>query len=276
VTANGETGNFLKDALDMSRAGVSGHSMGGGSTASVLARNAGYAAGFCFAPLFPGDAVASQVRLPLGIAHGTGDTVLNWQTSALPLFQRSGSSTGIKALYLMNGDCNHSNVAGLALTNQTHQQVWARCARVATGFFDRFLKERNEGLEEVLGPTARAEARLTSLYAEVETPELWNFGSTAIGQPTRLTIAGEPGAAAAFAAAGTAALNTPFGVLRLDPATIFPVFTGIVGQERLLSENLTIPNDPALVGARVPLQAVALSKGASLRLSVLLSVEVTS
>ena len=50
VQANGQAGHLLQGALDMGRAAVSGHSMGGSSTCGVLAANPGYRAGFCFSP----------------------------------------------------------------------------------------------------------------------------------------------------------------------------------------------------------------------------------
>ncbi len=53
-TINGVPGHFLEGALDMSRAGLAGHSVGGGNTVVALATDPGYVAGLCFAPLFPG------------------------------------------------------------------------------------------------------------------------------------------------------------------------------------------------------------------------------
>ena len=88
-TINASSGHFLEGALDMSRAGLTGHSMGGGNTVAVLASNPGYLAGFCFAPLYQGSATTNQVRVPLGIVHGKGDTVLPWRQHGLPTFDNA-------------------------------------------------------------------------------------------------------------------------------------------------------------------------------------------
>ena len=45
VVANGQSGNVLEGALDMSRAGLCGHSVGGGNTATGRATNPGYQPG---------------------------------------------------------------------------------------------------------------------------------------------------------------------------------------------------------------------------------------
>jgi len=253
VTANGQTGNVLKDALDMSRAGVAGHSMGGGSTVNVLANNPGYKAGLCFAPV--NSANTALVRVPLGVVHGTGDTIVNWQ-QGLGIFQGATGATGMRFLYQMNNDCSHTNVAGILMASQTDRDVFARSASITAGFFARYLGGDAAGLERVIGPTARAEGRLVQLYLDVLQPELWSFGSTSIGQSPRLTLAAQPGPAGIFAAAGEGNLSTVFGTLRLDPVTAFPVAIGTAGQDGLYSVTIPIPNDAGLVGAKVPFQGV--------------------
>lgn len=253
VTANGQTGNALKDALDMSRAGVAGHSMGGGSTVNVLASNPGYKAGLCFAPVSSNN--TALVRVPLGVVHGTGDTIVSWQ-QGLGIFQGATGATGMRFLYQMNADCSHTNVAGILMASQTDRDVFARTSSIAAGFFARYLGGDVSGLERVIGPTARAESRLVQLYLNVLEPELWGFGSTAIGQSPRLTLAAQPGPAGIFAAAGEGNLSTVFGTLRLDPATAFPLAIGTTGQDWLYSVTIPIPNDVGLVGAKVPFQGV--------------------
>lgn len=262
--ANTQIGGFFEGALDMTRSGVCGHSMGGGSTVNVLAQNPGYRAGFCFAPVFPGSATG-QVRVPIGIVHGTGDTIVPW-SQGQNLFLAATAYTGQKLLYLMNGDANHINVVGFLLSTQADREVWDRSARVAYGFFARHLEGRVAALEETFGPTAASEARLVSLSAGVEATELWLVGSTSIGQSTRLTVLAEPGPAAVLLAAGTASLPTPFGTLLLDPATLQTLAAGNAGANRLFVRNLTIPADMSLIGAQVPLQGIGLGRD-GLRLS---------
>lgn len=261
--ANNQAGNFLEGALDMSRAGVCGHSMGGGSTVNVLLHNPGYAAGFCFAPV---SASSAAVRVPLGVVHGTGDTTLAWATTGQAVYQQATNYTGMKFFYLLDNSCNHTNVAGLSLNSQTSLAVWDRCAAIAIGFFDRFLNDEPNGLEEIVGPTGRAEPRLVQVSVEVETPDIWQVGAAAIGQSTRITMVAEPGRALIFVAARTDSVPTPFGTLLLDPATLSVVHSGTIAADQLLSTTLPVPNIPALIGARVYLQAAGATANAALRL----------
>ena len=261
--ANNQAGNFLEGALDMSRAGVCGHSMGGGSTVNVLLHNPGYAAGFCFAPV---SASSAAVRVPLGVVHGTGDTTLAWATNGQAVYQQATNYTGMKFFYLLDNSCNHTNVAGLSLNSQTSLAVWDRCAAIAIGFFDRFLNDEPNGLEEIVGPTGRAEPRLVQVSVEVETPDIWQVGAAAIGQSTRISMVAEPGSALIFVAARTDSVPTPFGTLLLDPATLSVVHSGTIAADQLLSTTLPVPNIPALIGARVYLQAAGATANAALRL----------
>jgi dienelactone hydrolase len=261
--ANSQAGTFLEGALDMSRAGVCGHSMGGGSTVNVLLHNPGYAAGFCFAPV---SASSAAVRVPLGVVHGTGDTTLAWASTGQAVYQQATNYTGMKVFYLLDNSCNHTNVAGLSLSSQTSLAVWTRCAAVAVGFFGRFLNDEPGGLEEIIGPAGRAEPRLAQVSVEVETPDVWQVGAAAIGQSTRISMAAEPGIASIFAAAGTYSVATPFGTLLLDPATLAIAQTGTIAADRLLSITLSVPNTPALIGARVYFQAAGATRNAAIRL----------
>ena len=270
--ANAQAGGFLHGALDLARVGLAGHSMGGGSTVAVLRSNPGYAAGFCFAPVAQ---PAAQVAVPLCIVHGSGDTVLPWQAHADAVYRSASGYRGVKALYLLNGDCNHTNVAGLLLLSQTDQDVWARVVRVLLGFLDRYVAGDPAGLEEVIGAAARSEPRLQSLVAEVETPELWQTSRAAIGTTLGLTAAAEPGVAAILLAASSASVPTPFGLLQLDPRTLLTGASGSVGGDRLLLVALRVPNDGSMVGARLPLQSIGVAaRAATLRLSELRTVTI--
>jgi dienelactone hydrolase len=269
--ANNQTGNFLEGALDMSRAGVCGHSMGGGSTINVLLHNPGYAAGFCFAPV---SASSAAVRVPLGVVHGTGDTTLAWATTGQAVYQQAANYTGMKFFYLLDNSCNHTNVAGLSLNSQTSLAVWDRCAAIAIGFFGRFLDDKPNGLEEIIGPTGRAEPRLTQVSVEVETPDIWQVGAAAIGQSTRISMVAEPGRALIFVAAGTDSVPTPFGTLLLDPATLSVVQSGTIAADQLLSTTLPVPNMPALIGAKVYLQAAGATPNAAIRLGTRLELTI--
>jgi hypothetical protein len=265
ANANVEPNGFLRGALDMTRAAVSGHSMGASTTPSVLAADPGYRAGFSFAPgIAP---AAGQVRVPFGIVHGTGDAVLDWQTFGLALYRNLTAVRDLRFFYVLDQDCSHGNVAGYVQLTQTDREVFARTSRVALGFLQCFVLGDAAGLEQAIGPAARAEARLHRLDAEVRSPQLWTIGTAAPGRVVRATLAAEAGQAGLFAAAAEASTPTPFGLLLLDPATLVVVAHGAAGADDLWSASLAIPDDPALVGARVPLQGLGADAAASLRLT---------
>ena len=268
-TVNSTAGHFLEGALDMSRAGLAGHSVGGNSTVTVLASNPGYRAGLSFAPAYQGGA-AAQVDVPLGVIHGTGDNVTPWQTTALRVFNQATSYTGVKFIYLFNGAGDHRNVVGLE-TGPIDLEVWARAATVTTGFFDRYLKGDCAGLAEVVGTSARSEPRLSDLYVEVEQPELWTVGAPVIGQTMRLELLAEQGDAGVMTAATTGSLNTRFGLLQLDFATLNTIFRGVPDADRLVTWDVPIPTSFA-PGDVIPIQGFGLDNLGKFRLTGLHSI----
>ncbi len=156
----------FKDQLDMSRAGICGHSMGGGNTVRVLADNPGYKAGFCFAPwagkIFPrGKAIyveryAAKVTTPLGIVHGTGDRVLPWRDHAHRYIQAMKDTPAQKFLYLLNSDCDHINVAVVGpVSAKRSKAVFYGCMELAAAFFNCHLQQQPKALDKLLGKDAR-------------------------------------------------------------------------------------------------------------------------
>ncbi len=253
---NAQTNHVLKGALNMGRVGLTGHSMGGGSTFRVLSVNPGYRCGIGMAPVYPGSSVMRRVTVPLATIHGKGDTVLRWSTHSTPLFQSASNYASLKFFYLFDSSCTHNNLAGFAQTTQANREVWRRSVRVLNGFFDRFLKDLPVGLEECVGTTARAEPRLDTLHVAVRSPDIWVAGLPDIGKAVRPTVLAEPGMALIATAVGTGNIATPFGVLRLDPGTLTVVQIGTVAGSRIFAPEITIPNNPALRGARFPLQGL--------------------
>ena len=57
-----------------------------------------------------------------------------------------------------------------------------------------------------------------------------------------------------------------FGTLGIDPATLSVVQSGTIAADQLLSTTLPVPNIPALIGARVYLQAAGATANAAIRL----------
>ncbi|MFO1050589.1 MAG: hypothetical protein U1F36_00075 [Planctomycetota bacterium] len=263
VAANGAAAGPFAHALDVTRIGLAGHSMGGGNTANVLAANPGYRCGFTFAPTTARGSNARLVTVPFGIVVGTGDSTAPWQTYAQPLFTGLTAFTGLKQLLLLNGDCNHTNVAGLFVTGGSGAEVFARARDTALGFFARYLRDEAGGLEDVVGGSVRAEPRLVSLFVSIETSEVWPAAAIRSGAQTRISVAAEPGPCGVLAAAAFGSLPTPFGELRLDPGSLFVAFTGSASAERRFDATLSLPADPSLIGARLPVQAFGATRAAS-------------
>lgn len=263
--ANTKAGGFLRGALDLGRAAVAGHSMGGGAAMAVLTRNVGYRCGVGLAPIDV--AAASGVTAPVCILHGTGDRILPYRSSGLALYQALRSYRGLKLLHLLDDDCNHLNVAGLFLFGPKDQAVWTHVRDVTLGFLGRYLDTTPAGLEATLGPGARARPHLRELRVEVADPELWNGGSHRLGGTARFRVAAEPGAFGLFAAGRTKRTGTPFGTLWLDPTGLVVAGTGRTTTQRTASVAIPIPNDAKLAGARLWLQAAGLTRRDGLRLT---------
>jgi dienelactone hydrolase len=256
TVANGQTNHFLKGALNLKKVGLTGHSMGGGSTFRVLAANPGFVCGIGIAPVYPGSTIMRRVTVPVGTMHGKGDTVLGWSSHSLRLFSNATGYASLKFFYLFNSSCDHNNLAGFSQTTQASRDVWARSVRILNGFFDRYLKNIPAGLEEAVGTTARSEAKLDTLYVAVRKPEIWFTGVPDIGKVVQPTVLCEPGPALIATSVSTVSIPTSFGLLRLDPATLALVHLGTVGSSRLLAPKFTIPNDSSLRGAKFPLQGL--------------------
>ena len=266
--ASTQPGNFLQGAIDMNRAALSGHSMGGGNTIEVLANNPGFRCGFVFAPIYPGASTTAQVDVPLGVIHGEGDLVLIWSLTGLNVYNQATGVTGLRTFYRMDFSCGHNNLTSLIQLTSTDQEVWRTAKQVMRGFFDRYLGVDQRGLDRVIGDTARAEPRLSELYLSVETPTLWTAGDASLGQAITLHVASEPGPVVVAASdALTAPLPTPFGALELDPASLLTTWVSQVGADRYSSQSLTIPGDPSLVGFALALQAIGSGTGAGVTLS---------
>ena len=277
IVANGQSGHVLQGALDMNRAGLCGHSVGAGNTVTVLASNPGYKAGLCFAPIYPGAATTNQVDVPLGIIQGTGDFVLIWSLTGLPMFNEATNFSGLKAFYLFGFSGGHNNVPGLFVVTSGDSAVWQRSRRVMTGFFDRYLMDDVAQLDEVIGTTALAEPRLSAIYVEVEAPDVWLKGQPSIGQTVQIQTSSEPGVVVYGAATATAGpIATPFGNLLLDPASMFVAYTAIATNARFSSVPLTIPNDVQLIGTQVAFQCLGLSNSGSYRLTLPTTLTVTN
>ncbi len=262
-TASTQAG-FYQGVLDMRRVGLCGHSMGGGSTLGVLARNPGFKLGISIAGV-DAAAGAAAATVPLAFLHGTGDTIVN-VASADNNFGAATNYAGLKTLYVMDGSCTHTNVAGFFLANAIDQQVFARAATFIVGTCARFLQDSDTSLDRVLGLDARAEPRLARSSTQMRTPDLWRVDAPRLGTTVRLLGAGEPGAAVVLLAAGRANLPTPIGDLLLDPLTLVVLPAIAIDGTRTATLALPIPPEPGLAGVTVAFQVAAPTRDAPIRL----------
>jgi pimeloyl-ACP methyl ester carboxylesterase len=256
--ANATPSHFLFGALDMSRVGLFGHSMGGSGTFNTLIFNPGYVVALGLAAVYPGPLVMNYCNIPFGIIHGEGDPVIPWQAHGQRTYLAPSPFADLKFFYLFDETCDHHAVVGLRLS-PAEEPIWERSARVMLGFFDRFLRDRYEGLEEVVGAEARNEPLLSMLEFSVASPDLWSLGGQ-IGANASLNVVAEAGPAALFAAPLTAAVTTPFGLLELEPSVMTTVFQTQVQPFGLLSWQTLIPNQPSLIGTQIPFQGIGLEK----------------
>lgn len=275
VAANGSTASPFVGALDMSNAGLLGHSMGGGNVGNVLAINPGYRAGFCMAPVTPRGSNASNVRVPLGIVVGQGDTIAPPSTYAQPYYQSLTNYGTAKSYYLMNGDCTHLNVCAFSLASATDNAVFARSMAITLGWFDRFLRNGPLGLDAVFGPAPRAEARLVTASQQFAEPQVFASGLFAVGQTTRLSVAAEAGfCGIGFASSIAPAQPTPFGDLLLDAQTAALQWSGFPGSganAQRFDVAVSVPVDPVFSGLPFAVQALGVERTGALRLGNALS-----
>jgi hypothetical protein len=265
MAENARPGSPFEGTFDVSRLALAGHSMGGGMTGSVLANNPGYRCGLALAPASPGSAVAALVTAPFGIVVGTGDWVTPWGWYSMPYYQAISSRDGLKFLYLLNGECDHMNIAGLS--RYPSRAVFDRVADVGVGFLNHFLDLGTGGLERAVGPEAQAESRFLMLSQEIATPQIWAAHPLQIGMGTRLSVAAEEGPGGIIAASALGpACSTPIGTLGLDATTAFILATGRARAERRIDVNVSVPNLVPMIGLSVALQAFGATSSQQLQL----------
>ncbi|MFQ5506156.1 MAG: hypothetical protein ACE5F1_15390 [Planctomycetota bacterium] len=263
---------FFSDAFDMKHSAVGGHSSGAGNVARVLAENPGYLAGVSLAPWIGHGGShtkdhAPKVRVPLILMNGLGDTLTNWKTHALELFNQATGFTGIKMLYLMNKESTHMNVAAWTFPTSTprDKELFDLTFSVVIGFLDYYVKGDPRSLDFAVGRTARAQKRLVQLYIETETPTLFKSGPEEIGKTMSFHVLSEPGVGIFQYALKRASIRTPIGLLLLDPATLGTGSLGPVNQGRLLSFDLPVPALSYLRGLVLPFQALAPTRSSPFR-----------
>lgn len=266
--ANAVAGGPFQGGLDTTRVVLAGHSMGGGNVANVLRINPGYRGGFAIAPVTPRDNNGALVTTPIGLVAGQGDTIAPAATYATPYYNSLTAFGDLKFYYLMNGEASHTNLAGLFVTTAAGTAIQNRVASLGLGLFRHVLGLAPNGLDDVVGPPAQADARLVSLQQQFARSLAWTSGGLRLGTTVRASAGMEPGLGGLAAAGGAlvAPVPTPFGDLRLDPASAWLFAGGLVDTSRRLDASITVPNAPALLGAVVALQAFGPARNVPLQL----------
>lgn len=274
ASENAKANGFFKGALDPKRVGLAGHSMGGGTTVRVLASNPGYLAGVPIAPwdlklLFNRDypkSYAPKVKVPLAILHGQGDSTVAW-SQGKAFYDLATAYRQLKTMYLFNNSGGHSNVAGTVINNTTDQAIFNRSMSVLVGFMDAYVKNDSSGLENVLGPTARAEIYLSQIMHHVDQTELWLTGNTTLGSKFNMQALAKPGPAVLAAGLRIAPVMTVFGPFVLNGAAMALVNRAPASSLGLQTTPLQIPNDATLKGLAVTFQALGSNTPGMLRLT---------
>lgn len=159
TAANKAEDHLLAGKLDMTRAGISGHSMGGGNSLRVLGSgNPGFKCGFCFAPwttkgMGEKDYVENYTKkldVPLAIIHGTKDRVLPWKANAVRLFEKIKTDKAFKGLWVLDKAATHVNIAIPTLLQRKRDKTFLLCANLATCFFDCHLKGEPDAMKPYL------------------------------------------------------------------------------------------------------------------------------
>jgi dienelactone hydrolase len=267
--ASAQAGGFFEGALDLTRAALSGHSIGASNTIQALTDNPGYRCGFVLAPVDPGQTVTAQVDVPMCVIQGEGDTILSWAHTGLAVYNDATNASSLRLFYRMGPAARHNNVAGLFLADAVDEDMWHVSRSIMRGFLDRYLLGEQAGLEGVIGDEARAEPALSHLHLSIESPQLWTVGDPGVGQVVQVRLASEPGPAVLlFAGALGATLPTPLGFLQLDPTSVLSSAPILVGADRYATLPIAIPANPALVGFDLAVQGLGRGTGTTTNLGV--------
>lgn len=263
VAADADPGDPLFGALDTNRIALVGHSMGGRSIAQILTTNPGYRAALALAPALPLVA-ADAITVPFGVVVGDGDTLTTWNHNALPYYLAVTNHGSLKFLSLLGIACDHMNLAGLvpAPWSPTTTTIFGRSVAIGGGFLRHAMDVDPTALDQVLGVPPLADANVVMVQREATVPQMWVDEVFHIGQPSRVAVALDGFIAALLASASLIPpVQTPWGVMAIDPGTTFVVGLALLGPTGNAEFPLVTPADPQLIGTSIALQAITDSNG---------------
>lgn len=143
---NSNKKSFWHGAFNMKKIALGGHSMGAGSATAILAKNPGYKAGFCFAPVAKFEA-AGQVAVPMGVIMGQGDKY-DWKNGER-LYQKLPKTLD-KFFYLLNKEADHQNLVRRRSQGRANKEVWSFSIQLCRAFLDKHLKGQDKTLDAFL------------------------------------------------------------------------------------------------------------------------------
>ena len=149
-TANNNKKSFWHGAFNMKKVALGGHSMGAGSTTAILAKNPGFKAGFCFAPVAKFE-TAARIKVPMGIVMGESDKY-DWKNGER-LYQILSKKTD-KFFYLLNTNADHQNLVRKRSQGKANQEVWSFSFKLCLAFLDAHLRDNDKDLKKLLSRAA--------------------------------------------------------------------------------------------------------------------------
>lgn len=259
---NVAVGGPFRGAFDLSRIGVAGHSMGGGTMAFVIAQNPQIRCAFGFAPAAPTGSAAAAITVPFGCVVGDGDVLTPYSQHAQPYLAGIDASSPLKFMARLGAASDHFSIAGMSGATPD----FARAVDMSVGFFRHFLDVDADALEQCLGPAVIADPQVVAIEQDIAHPRIWSAGALVPGATVRVSVAAESGDGVIFAGPSVpVGVPTAIGTLLLDPSQAFTWISSIVPDVDRLDAQLYVPNTTAVIGVEFALQPAAPTSSASMR-----------
>jgi len=267
-------GSFFFNTVDVKQVAVAGHSMGGGSTAGVLASTADVQAGLLLAPWVGITPNASdwmkQARAPYQILVGLGDSVAPAGSNASLFYQKGATVNRYRGLTILWKGCDHFSVRHTP-SNATPDQIEAfrLCRRQMTSFLLARLQDRHEYLDVLVSDATHAEPKFDQVNYEVRDPDLYLTGAVRVGGRLAYHVMGKARTqmVAYFSPLPFSATIPGLGVLGLHPSFLNLLGSGPIGDRQVAHHTFPVPPVPALAGLRLYVQAAAPDAGNFYRLT---------
>lgn len=266
--------SFLFGAVDESRIGIAGHSMGGGSVAGVLASTPTIRAGLLLAPSdTPAPNAANWMaaaRAPFLVMCGSGDSITPFTTNALKFYQKGAGVAKMRALLQLWSGCDHFAVAYTnSRSTPANRLAFDLSRRYSTAFLLAALAGETGYYDYLVGASGRNEPKLGLAMVEIRSPELYLTGTPIPGGVIEYHFMGRAMANGILALSPFRG-STPlfdWGTLELAPGALFFAYVGALPADGVVHQKVLIPHWPALRGLHLHWQGVAQNAAGGYRLT---------